>query len=426
MIWLFYIVTIFGLYIFMFKEREFDLFTIGFFSSIIYFFPGYLGYVMEPVLYRDVIKLAKVNIIDETYYVMILVLLSVVLFGILNDILLEKASFSNRIFTQSIQEAIHITPVLVIISFLSFVLILIYKEASLFSGKTIVWSGSSLGLLKIIWSISISYIFVEGTILKRRGLLLYSGVLLIILFLTGDRTVLTIIFLTILLYNFKLHNKQRLINKINLSSTITIFIFGFLIIIGKRIYGSFQHSGIQGVFEVVLDKDVYLNGVLNSEPFAVQNILNKVLLSDFYMGMEYLSDLPIQLLPIPSIFGVESQKFSMLFTDTFYSFVDYGMAYNFWAEAYGVGKWGGIILFIILYNILILTFNFFINIKDVHLKTLFLLLGTYWAFYIHRNSIYTILTFERHHIYIYIISLALSFFLYIVFNSKLTRGLINE
>src|SRR5699024_6935567 len=345
------------------------------------------------------------------------------IFALLNDVVQNKVNFKTRIFTSNIEESIYIPYVFFLISIVSFLIILLQNDVSLFSGKTVLWEEG--GIIQIFWGISLSYVFLISLIEKRKKFILYSIVMLFVFFLTGDRTTVAISILAFIVFYFNKKEKQLLIKMIKILPTLCIFVFALFIFIGKDIYGSFQYRGLKGVYQTIIDKDLYLNSILNSEPFAIQNILNKVLQTDFFLGFDYLNDLPLQLLVVPSFFGADSQGFSETFRSTFYSFVDYGMAYNFWAEAYSIGKWPIVIGFILFFNFILLLLNLLLRSKDVSLKVLILLLGTYWSFYIHRNSLYTILTFERHHILLYIISLLSSFYIYIIFNKERQRGCSN-
>jgi len=152
----------------------------------------------------------------------------------------------------------------------------------------------------------------------------------------------------------------------------------------------------------LLDKDIYIDSIVTSEPFLIQNILNTTMVYDYHIGIDGLKQLPLHLLIVPSAFGGDTQIFSTNFKQQFYPFVEYGMAYNIWAESYAIGKWMFLILIILLFVLILIVFNYITLIRDRHLKALFYLMSMYWAFYIHRNSIETIITFQRHYVYIYI------------------------
>lgn len=81
---LFIFVVIIGAIYFLFKKRVPDFFTIAFFSAIVYFLPGFFGYVLFPPEY------IKVKIENKTYIIFIIVLVSIILFAIISDYLISK------------------------------------------------------------------------------------------------------------------------------------------------------------------------------------------------------------------------------------------------------------------------------------------------------------------------------------------------
>ena len=378
--------------------------------------PGFFGYVREPILLNGKIIQTNDPILNETYLIMIVVAVMILFFAILYDNFFSEFKSEIFLFNKEIKESIYIPLVLFIISFITVLFTFYQMGDSLFKSKGNAWG--ELGVLHIFWRVSVSLLFVISVINKKKILLFYSFVLLILFFLMGSRSVIALSILAVILYKFNKKGKNPLFRIVKLLPLLLITIFGLTMFIGKRIYGGFQTNRLTGVFEALFNKDIYLESIVTSEPFSTQMILNTVVKFDYYIGIEHLRDLPLQLMIVPSFFGADSAGFSNTFKDTFYGFVNYGLAYNIWAEAYAVGKWPVLIIVILIYCMVLLLLNTLMKVKDKYIKSLVLIMGVYWAFYIHRNSMETIITYERYNFIFYVVSLIISFCIYIVLKRK--------
>lgn len=399
----------------LFKKRKVDLFTIAFFSAFLYFLPGLFGYVIEPQLINGIREMVKVPLVENAYIVMSLVLISITLTTYLNDYI-TKSKKKKNIQNKSILESKYILQSYVFISIISFIYVLYSTEFSLFTGKTNVWE--DLGIIKILLTLSTNFAFITSYIKKQKFPLIYSIIMIAVLFLMGNRSVLAIAFLSAFLYKLNNYGKVKLIQLIRPKLLMITGIMGVILFNGKSIYGAFQREGLATAIKVLFNTDLLLEKVVTSEPFGTQNILNTVLSDNYTIDIETLKTLPTHLLIAPGHFGRDTQSFSKDFTETFYPYVDYGLAYNIWAESYALGGWLFLILIIIIFSLFLLIFNSLIEWKDMYLKSLFISMSVYLAFYIHRNSIDTILTFERHLIYIYILGLIISFMLTTVLSKR--------
>src|SRR5699024_8609021 len=89
---LFILIRLFGLFYFLLKNRIFDFFSVAYFSACIYFLPGFFGYALEPLY------LGKSILINETYIVMILVLISIMFFTVIYDFLPGEKELTPSIY----------------------------------------------------------------------------------------------------------------------------------------------------------------------------------------------------------------------------------------------------------------------------------------------------------------------------------------
>ena len=275
MFYFFYLVVISGILYFSFKKRKFDFFTLAYFSAVIYFLPGFFGFVNEPTLINNNVIQLRVPILTETYLIMISVLVAIIGFTIIYDYFLSKYTPNSGLFAKEIEEAVYIPQILFIISLLTFLFTIYETGGDLFSGKTVVWE--DMGAVHIFWRVSISLLFVISILKKSKFYFTYSSLLLILFFLMGTRSAIALSILAFLLIIFYKKGNKSLIKLVKPSVFILISIFGISMFIGKRIYGSFQSNGLAGVLETITNNEIYLESIVRSEPFTTQMILNTVI-----------------------------------------------------------------------------------------------------------------------------------------------------
>ena len=73
----FILISVIGVLYFSVAKRQFDFFTIGFFSACVYFLPGYFGFALYPPGTEYVTLPAK--LLDETYMVMVVLLVAILI-----------------------------------------------------------------------------------------------------------------------------------------------------------------------------------------------------------------------------------------------------------------------------------------------------------------------------------------------------------
>lgn len=404
MIYFFYTISIIGLYYFFVNKRAFDFFSLGYFSSLIYFLPGYFGYVIAPSMrIEGLSKSFNMEIDQKTYLIMLLILLMIIVSATIYD-LTEKHKEEikgKKVILIVEDKLIHI--ILGVILILGMIFTLYNISNDTFTTKDL--SGSKSGLFLMLWSYPASILLIFGVIVRKKVIIYISFISLLILFFSGDRTAIALAGIGVITVFLNNKKRSQLIKVVKFKYTLFIFIFGLIMFNGKMLYGSFQTSGFSGFFKTLTNKSIYVDSIVQSEPFAIQMILNYVMLYDFKIGFDHLKDLPLQLLVLPSLFGGDTSSFSNIIKGNFFSFVDYGIAYNIWAEGYAVGGWLFLFLIIIMYCIGLAFYSKAIKISGGSLKALFILMGSYWAFYIHRNSIETIISYERYILLIYLVCL---------------------
>src|SRR5690606_28569689 len=233
---------------------------------------------------------------------------------------------------------------------------------------------------------------------KRKKILYIFFILTIILFLFGGRGRLVAVVLCFLLVY--MYNKPLKIwsNRLLMAGGVLGL---FVIILGKRLYGYILGYGlIDGSIKWYNDFDqrFFLTG---SEFVTNSAILNAVIDRDFSVGWEDVFTSLFSILPIPvSVFGFDSGVFNDRFQRVLFSDIEYGMAYNIWAEGYSWLGLPGVVLFGFLIPFLLFKlWGVYNRYPNSIIGVIAILIGFILAFWIHRNSLGTILANIRNTLY---------------------------
>ncbi|KGP74674.1 O-antigen polymerase [Pontibacillus yanchengensis] len=409
---IFIFTSIIGTLFFLLCKRRFDLFSLAYFSSLVYFLPAYFGFVYT--IYGD-----KISLSSSTYIIMTILLSSL----IISALLFDKVKVKKSIFKKIEGQHFFLTSLL-LFSGLFIFLTLIGAEGLFKSEKKEIRDQLSYSFL--LWGVTASLGLIHSVITKRKSYIIVFTLFLIVNLLIGNRTSIILAVMSIILFHFYRNGSKPIIQQVSVKKIFLILCFIYISFMGKIIYGSFNQGGINSVVSNLFKWENIERSFSNSEPFGRQLILETIVQTNFNLDLNYVLILLVNFIPIPiSIFGFNSGIFNEKFQTTLFPNADYGMAYNFWAEGYAIKGFFGIVIFILIYNIGIALFNTMLQSDISLINTVALLMGTYWTFYIHRNSMGTIFSFEKQIFFVAIGALILSVILYI-FNRGITKRVVDD
>lgn len=357
---------------------RFDFLTVSAIANLIYFFPLLFG---KDGWQQDI------NI--EIYVTYLIVSLSHVLYLVFLKPTLPRPSLDIK--TDYISSMLYFSKTISVINFIF--IALFYGISEIFANKV----GSNIAFANILlWRVATTFYLCSAIILTRKFDIFLAFILLLFLFFTGDRTgiVLSMLAGLIAFSSYLQKNKYWFLNIVFILPSILIGILG---IFGKEIYSAITS---QVISESLIDIDL-MRMIMSTEPFFIQLIFNEVINFEYRVSSWYLLLLPLSILPL-GLIGFSSNYFNTEFQNSLFPWMKEGtMAYNYWAEGYANFGFSGIILFIIIYFFIL----FFIEReyqKGNILSILMLILGTYLAFYIQRNSIFSIISYLKHFIYFFL------------------------
>ena len=374
------------------QKRIFDFYTISFFSSIIYFSPGFFGFVQD----QEGFGRFRVEIAETTMQIMVFVLLGIIFSAIIYDKLVARKVHQKSYFV--LRSSRYMVEVL-------FVFMFIFASIKIATSHNILW-GIDKSLILQDWGrtgtgwVYATTLGVIASVCFNRPLYIFLFLVSAILILfIGHRTpiVWTAIGFSVVLLSR--HGKIHLYKKINfriLFSSVFFLIFIFVI---KKSYLQIK----EGNWEVLINYFVNYERLLElvffkSEPFLTQAILNKVVIYEFTVPPEHF--LKLFAIFVPIFYTPEGATFNEYYQPTLFANVDAGLASNIWAEMWASGGWIALSVFLLFYVIILgLLSRCLIQFKDPAIKALIVMTGVIWAFYIHRNGIFVELIFIRRVLY---------------------------
>lgn len=238
---------------------------------------------------------------------------------------------------------------------------------------------------------------------KNKKFLIFFIALVVIVLLFGTRRSFAMALIGLMVIGMPL--PLRLVSKYK------YILFGFLalvlVILGKNFYGYILFYGLfDGLTEWKnnFTLDYFFEG---SEFLSTSAILQAVAESNFKVETINIFKSLLAIQPIPlEYFNFSSSFFNDSFQPVLFPSLNYGMAYNPWAEAYAWLGYLGVCIYSISFPFLLMFFWKYYRKSRVSLiSILFLALGLTLAFWVQRNSLGSILAYIRNILYPFLLIL---------------------
>ncbi len=247
--------------------------------------------------------------------------------------------------------------------------------------------------ISLLWRWVNAIGLISAVLHRRWAMAMVFVAAVLMYFVAGDRTVVVIVAFALAVAT--LRGKPFFGTIIRPSVLLTMVAFGCVAFFGKPIYLAAKAGSLAPLQQALTAEWVY-NTLSTFEPFLTFNILHLVVLYDFEMSLfALLQGVAGQLLIIPSIFGVDSNRFNVEFSSIFASALTYGIAGNFWAQAWSVGGPFAVGIFGVIYAGAVRCCESRAMRSVGALKVGLILVGSLVAVYAHRNSLDNLLSFVR-------------------------------
>lgn len=358
-------------------RRRFDIFTLAFASCVLYFIPALVPLSDMP---------------GGAYLIYSAVFILVTLAGLVFDKVYPTPSTSAdptalRLFYRS---AILVAAPLVLIGIV------------LSLGALVVGKNEGGGLLHYSLAVFLGYAFASAALMRKWfvfGLffLVYGWIIV-----RGDRTqfVIAVIALALLSASVLQLSLGSIVARIRWPAALLAAAACIVGLVGKDIYGAYfdwnsgsrYHEALQTRLEATLARPER-----SFEAYHVQSILAKAVLNDDRLDASYLVDLPLQLLPLAGALGAEVHAQSEMIKGLY--FADWsdatGVSSNYFAEGFLIAGYVGVLLFTLLYIMGLWVIGLALRSRSWAVRLWAGFAGAFWAFYIHRSSLFQLVAHEK-------------------------------
>jgi hypothetical protein len=362
---------------FLLAKRRFDWFAVAFFSSCVYFLPGFFGYT-------SFFLWGEEQIANEAYLIMIVVEIMIWAGAFINDLIFDK--IKDNVTEQRNTAVLYVIAGFAVIGF---ILMFLTTGAALFYEDKLEMM-DELNRSAILYETAITIGAIMSFEYKKWTIFAFFCLLIMFDVYIGFRTSLGIVAISIFTLWFSKRGKIRLL--INYWPQLLAGIVPVLFLLFyNQIRYAIKASDFELLTSLVTDSSTYAAMFTDSEPFITVSILNEVTIRHYFVGMEHFIGILYQFLLYSPELGLHARSFNALFQpELFGTTVQFGMANNIWAEMWSSGGWPLLLIFLVLFIFILRLFSTLTGRCNITLRAFVAVMAAYWAFYIHRND----LTFE--------------------------------
>jgi hypothetical protein len=368
-----------------------DFTTFAFFATIIYLFPAFLGYTMDPYNKLD---LDGIPIPDDAYLIYFLVFFFITITAVITDrTLIYQTKKTVLLFENK-----YFPIVCLAFSYLGFFMSIFSNGSIYFAELDKVDILESLDAKKDRWLILMQHastLVLGISILSKRKLLILL-VIPIFLFdfvIVGHRSTLAFCILTLLMIKIADIHKIRILSILFsirgfafflLIVTIGIFFIGI-----KDIIPFIKNGNVAEIFEHIAgNAGEWLEyAFVFSEPSVIQATLSAVIEKNIKNDIINPLDIVISFVPFSVDMGI-SRMGTYLNQEQTYPGLRWGTASNIWAYMYSSGGYTSIILFLIIYSYILFVGNKMFLLIRSNCQFILGWSMILFVFYFHRNDLF--------------------------------------
>lgn len=361
---------------FLMRRRRFDGATLAFFAGLIYFSPGFFGFVLTPVgAFEKVPKALG----QEAYLVMIVVLTAVLLAGWVMELVVGERQLGPRVVGAS--DASRVASVLAVGAFVAMVLT---GGAQLLSPDKVEVIEAGGRWLKILAHAS-AVGAVIGFAQRRRIVVGICMTLLLAMVYLGYRYAFanTIIALGVLYLTTQ--GPLRLIGRWRLA--VAVLGVGVFLILYHHQKALIKTGDWSTLAQRITSPTYWAVALANYEALTTQAVLNETTLQEFRVGTGHFAGMATQLVPFSPEMGAAQESFGELFLPRLFPERVVPIGANIWAEMWSAGGWPLVLIFTGVFVLGLGVATLGLQFRDPVLRGPCALLLSYWAFYIHRNDL---------------------------------------
>lgn len=366
-----------GIY-FLCLRKTFDFVSIAFFGQLIYFSPGFYGYVANPY-YPGILPV--VPIIDDSYLVWITCLSGTLLTGLVYR---PSCEACPPLHTSAKFDA----ALLALMAVSAAVALATNGDAIFSPEKQEVLD--SIDRLFLLFASSCQVAMIAFA-LQRKWLLAMAPALgLVFLLYVGFRAEFALSVIAILAFIARRNGIFVFLKPRFLLPTL----LAAAVLLGYKPFLTAYRLGNWRVLDSLqMGSNLWDTLVLQFEPFLTQSVLNETLARHFQIPASTLVDATVASVPFlaPAI-GLRPEDVTFNFQDYLFPNISYGMTGSPQAQFMAAIGWAGLILFVVVQNALLVLASKGLQTTSASRKLFVLGAGAFLAFYIQRNDLANSLT----------------------------------
>ncbi|MEZ5473823.1 MAG: hypothetical protein R3E72_02335 [Steroidobacteraceae bacterium] len=373
-------IALLGSVYFATRTRRVDAYTVAWYGGILYFLPGVVGYTLSPVTPDSPIKL-PIALVPEASVVMLAVLLALLVTGAIYDELVSRWP-SKQPTMAGCEIAAEIALLLALLG-----LILTYIEsggAAFAADKRVVIEVVGRGHL--LWQMGASVSAVLAFVHRRKRTGTLAWLLLLGDMLIGFRYAFALSMVAVALLWASRLGEVRLIS-LPKKYVVTVLAAGLLVISYQNLKEPVRNGDWSEIGRRISSPLWYGKGILTSEPFTTQTVLNEIVRRDFRTRTDHVQSAAQHFLLFSRELGAETDRFGDLYQPALFPRVDHGLGNNIWAQMWSAGGWPLLGVFILLFATAMGLGSRLLLIRDPTISALVALSIAYAGFYLHRNEL---------------------------------------
>jgi hypothetical protein len=383
---LYIIVVCGGIYHVLGRKRS-DFLTISFFSMVVYFSPGLVGFVSNPY-YPGVMPYIPVQL--EVYYVFFIALVSNLIFSAYSDFYYKEETGTANMAVVSGSTKTIILSILIIF----FILSLVESGSALFNAdKSVVLE--SRGRMLVFFSVIAQVALFVGLTNPSRVLTPVSILAMAFLVFIGFRSYFAIAMIAVAGKFILSRSVRSLFNPASATLVVAVSLF---VLMYKQFYIFIKMGRSDLASDRLYSDGLFYKTIFSSEPFLTQFILNETIIREY--SEPVLKTLSSFLLIVPGLTqfaGISNDSLNFDFQEVLLPTISYGVGSNIYAHWFASLGWLGVILFTLVHNGVLLYLSSLAKRGGEVLSTTAFLCASFLAFYVNRNDMFfTMQVVERY------------------------------
>jgi hypothetical protein len=382
--------AVIGTAYFILRTRAIDFLTVGWFAAIIYFLPGLVGYTLSPVTPTSPIKL-PVQLDPRVYTIMCIVLAAIFIVAICYDF--AQSRRPSAAGSWRLQGARAACDIAFWTALAGMVLTWVESGGAAFAAdKRIVIT--AVGRWHVLWEMAGTLGALLAFAYRRKVLLAGCVALIAVDMYIGFRYAFAITFIGLMTMVLSRFGPVRLKDTPR-KYWLAALLGGLFIISYQNLKEPLRDGDWQEIGQRLGSVQWYLSGIVTSEPFTTQTILNEIVRRDFTTGSAHLWSASQHLILFAPELGAEAQRFNQLYQPALFPTVDHGLADNIWAQMWSGGGWALLVAFALVHAGMLALGSRCLSVRDPAAFAGVVLFFSYWAFYLHRNELLVQVGFQK-------------------------------